>query len=254
MRGVIDSGHERQMAYVLRVINDKGDVGQFSTWCPKAIAMIGVPKRTILSRSIRIAIERKGKALKLEKLRRKHFAQFEDLRRKISKAASMIKEAVRNNSMSDDDTMLSNRVGDNWEPLLAIAGAASDDWLEKAKSDAESMHDKNAHDAKSFEKYLLESIGKIIAERRALKPGEPGAPADPNKFFLRTIDDLLNKLNRDVEAPWKEKPGDELTARGLGKILTGFGVIADQVRPRKGEDPVRGYWSNELEEKIKQYE
>ena len=90
MRGIINSGHERQFAWVLRVIDDKGNVGQFPTWCPKAIAMIGAPRRTILSRAIRIAIERKDKTTKLEKLRRKHFAQFEDLRRKISKVASMI--------------------------------------------------------------------------------------------------------------------------------------------------------------------
>ena len=63
-----------------------------------------------------------------------------------------------------------------------------------------------------------------------MKPGSPGAPDDPNKFFLRTIDDLLNVLNGDQEAPWKEKPNDELTAHKLGKILTGFGVSSDQPR------------------------
>jgi hypothetical protein len=44
MRGVINSGHKRSMAFVIRVINDKGDTGKFSTWCPKAIAMIGPAK------------------------------------------------------------------------------------------------------------------------------------------------------------------------------------------------------------------
>jgi putative DNA primase/helicase len=253
MRGIINSGHERQFAWVLRVIDDKGNVGQFPTWCPKAIAMIGAPRRTILSRAIRIAIERKDKTTKLKKLRRNSFAQLEDLRRKISKAASMIREAVRDGAVADDT--LGNRASDNWEPLLAIASAVSEQWLKNAASDAESMHDKTTHDAKSFNKYLLESLGRIIAEKKTLEPGSQGAPDDPNKFFLRTIDDLLNKLNGDQEAPWKEKPHDELTAHKLGRILTGFGVSSEQVRRpgEKGNAP-RGYWSDALEKVIKQYE
>jgi uncharacterized protein DUF3854/uncharacterized protein DUF3631 len=263
MRGIINSGHERQMAFVLRVTNDKGDVGQFTTWCPKAIAMIGVPKGTILSRSIRIAIERKNKAVKLEKLRRKHFTQLEDLRRKISKAAIMIKETVRGSSVADGDDALGNRAGDNWEPLLSIAGAASEQWLKNAKEDAESIHDKDAHDAKSFNKYLLESIGKIIAERRAeiiAENREPELGDDPDKhdnpdrFFLRTTEDLLAELNQDEEAPWKERDNDKLTANKLRDVLSGYGVTPCNPRPGEGKKRARGYWSDELEKKIKQYE
>ncbi len=88
MRGVINSGHERQLAYVIRVVNDKGETGQFSTWCPKAIAMIGQPKRTILSRSIPVRLERKPKGTKTEKLKSGHKLEFEDLRRKISRLAN----------------------------------------------------------------------------------------------------------------------------------------------------------------------
>jgi hypothetical protein len=96
MRGVINSGHERAMAFVYRVVDDKGNVAAFSTWCPKAIAMIGTPHGTILSRSIHIRLERKDKKTKLEKLRRKHYAEFENLRRKIVRLANDIRERVRN--------------------------------------------------------------------------------------------------------------------------------------------------------------
>ena len=47
MCGVINSGHERQLAFVIRVINDRATYGQFTTWCPKTIARIGQPKPTI---------------------------------------------------------------------------------------------------------------------------------------------------------------------------------------------------------------
>jgi putative DNA primase/helicase len=146
MRGIINSGHERQMAFVLRVINDKGDVGRFPTWCPKAIAMIGLPRRTILSRSIHIRIERKDKGTKLEKLRRKHYAELEDLRRKISKLANDIRARVK---AFESDDQLGNRAGDNWEPLFAIASAADEEWLAEAVAAAERMSGKDAHDAKT---------------------------------------------------------------------------------------------------------
>jgi Protein of unknown function (DUF3631)/Domain of unknown function (DUF3854) len=246
MRGIINSGHERQMAFVLRVINDKGDVGRFPTWCPKAIAMIGLPRRTILSRSIHIRIERKDKGTKLEKLRRKHYAELEDLRRKISKLANDIRARVK---AFESDDQLGNRAGDNWEPLFAIASAADEEWLAEAVAAAERMSGKDAHDAKSFNKYLLESLGRIIAAKREAELIESDA-----RFFLRT-QDLLTELNQDEEAPWKEKAKDELSANRLRNVLVSYGVKPIQVRTgQESKKPVRGYWSDELERVIKQYE
>jgi hypothetical protein len=46
MRGVIDSGHEREFAWVIRTAMEGEGTVQFSTWCPKALAQIGLPKRT----------------------------------------------------------------------------------------------------------------------------------------------------------------------------------------------------------------
>ena len=245
MRGIINSGHERQMAFVIRVINDKGNVGRFPTWCPKAIAMIGLPRRTILSRSIHIRIERKDKGTKLEKLRRKHYAQFEDLRRKIAKLANDIRERVKG---FETDDQLGNRTGDNWDPLLAIASAAGEDWLAEAVTAAERISGKDAHDAKSFNKYLLESLGRIIAARREAELIEP-----ETRFFLRT-QDLLTELNQDDEAPLKERAKDELSANKLRNVLVSYGVKPIQVRTGQESKPVRGYWSDDLERIIKHYE
>ena len=132
MRRVINSGHERPLAYVIRVVNDTGDTGQFSTWCPKAIARIGQPKRTILSRSIPIRLERKPKGMKTEKLKSGHKLEFEDLRRKISRLANDIRAQVQLFRSQSD--WLNNRAGDNWEPLFAIATAAGDECAEDDRS------------------------------------------------------------------------------------------------------------------------
>ena len=87
----------------------------------------------------------------------------------------MIREAVRDGAVADNS--LGNRVSDNWEPLLAIADAVGEQWLKNAKSDAESMHDKAAHDAKSFNKYLLESIGRDHrGEKKSWNPARQAHP------------------------------------------------------------------------------
>ena len=61
MRGVLNSGHRRDLAYVLRLveINRDYDPRKFSTWCAMAIAGLGRQHVTIESRSIRIELVRK---------------------------------------------------------------------------------------------------------------------------------------------------------------------------------------------------
>ena len=70
MRGVIDSGHEREFAWVIRTAMEGEDTVYFSTWCPKALAMIGLPKRTILSRAIHVRLDRKPSGVTTEKLKK----------------------------------------------------------------------------------------------------------------------------------------------------------------------------------------
>ena len=149
MRGVINSGHEREFAFVIRNVSlPNGELvpSEFSTWCPKAIAMIGLPKRTILSRSVHIRLGRKPKNAKTEKLKKKHHQEFEDLRRKISALADDIRDDVK----VFEDESLDNRAGDNWEPLFAIASAAGEEWLKETMLAAQRMCRKDAQEMKSF--------------------------------------------------------------------------------------------------------
>ena len=214
IRGVLNSGHERQMAFVIRVINDRGDTAQFPTWCPKAIAMIGLPRRTILSRSIHIRLERKDRNTKLPKLRRRHYAELGDLRPRISRLANDIREQVRN---FESDDALGNPAGDNWEPLFAIASTAGEDWLRKAERPAEFVSGKDAPEVKSFNKHLLESLGRIVAARREAEKEPPS-----ERLFLGTHD-LLNELDllpRITLDPWRGDAPMILTeSRSLAGVL-----------------------------------
>jgi Domain of unknown function (DUF3854)/Protein of unknown function (DUF3631) len=278
MRGVIDSGHQREFAWIIRTAMEGEDTVYFSTWCPKALAMIGLPKRTILSRSIHIRLERKSADVKTEKLKRKHYGEFEDLRRKISRLANDIRERVR---VFESD-LLENRAADNWQPLLAIAdaatGGADQEWVIETARAAAQMSKKDVQDSKSIGRYLLESLDRIIKEQAAkleqaakAAQGKGKPPAvlafvllptpellaehkrDEGAFFLPSAE-LVAELNKDEEAPWKEnKEGKttELTTTRLAALLKKFDLKSEQLQV--GDTRARGYWADALEREIKKY-
>jgi hypothetical protein len=63
IRGILDSGHTRDTANVIRLVGDKHEPKEFSTWSPKAIAAIGKLSGTLRDRSIDVPMKRKKPTL-----------------------------------------------------------------------------------------------------------------------------------------------------------------------------------------------
>jgi putative DNA primase/helicase len=59
LRGILNSGHQRSSAYVIRTVGDDHEPRQFRTWAPKAVALIGKLPPTLASRAIHIELRRK---------------------------------------------------------------------------------------------------------------------------------------------------------------------------------------------------
>ena len=59
LRGVLNSGHNRAQAYVVRTVGDTHEPTRFCTWAPVVIAMIGELPDTLQDRSITIHLKRK---------------------------------------------------------------------------------------------------------------------------------------------------------------------------------------------------
>jgi putative DNA primase/helicase len=59
LRGILNSGHTRASAFVVRCDSEGRDPVAFSTWCPKVIAKIGELPPTLLDRSIVVRLKRK---------------------------------------------------------------------------------------------------------------------------------------------------------------------------------------------------
>ena len=122
LRGILDSGQDRKLAFVLRTTGDNHEPRSFCTWAPKAIAAIGKLPTTILSRSIRIQLQRmRGN----ERVDRLSGGQEEALKLLARKAARWVADHADN--LSDDPPMpeqLRGRNADNWQSLIAIADQA----------------------------------------------------------------------------------------------------------------------------------
>ena len=69
LRGVLNSGHTPQTAFVVRCIGDDSEPRIFSTWGCKALAAIGKLPDTVMDRSIEIRLRRALPGEVAEKIR-----------------------------------------------------------------------------------------------------------------------------------------------------------------------------------------
>jgi hypothetical protein len=126
LRGILNSGHTRDAAYVVRTVGDDHEPRRFSTWAAKAVAMIGCLPDTLTDRSIVVPMRRRAPREPVERLRLDRPGDFEDLRRRAARWAADHLAELR---AADPDLPgdLGDRAADNWRPLLAIADLVGDE-------------------------------------------------------------------------------------------------------------------------------
>lgn len=214
LRGVINSGHTRSSAHVVRLVGDNHEPTQFSTWAAKALAGIGSLADTIMDRSIVLALRRKLPHEHVERLRHAEKETFDKLTRRLARFAIDNQEVVKVARPSLPET-LNDRAQDNWEPLLAIADAAGGDWPQKARWAA--LKPSEAEDSTvSVGTDLLADIQEIFAE---------------GGFDRMRTRDLVIALCRDDEKSWSAyNRGKSITSRQVSKRLAGFGIKSKDLR------------------------
>ena len=88
LRGIINSGHHRTAAYVLRVAGDELEPKLFSTWGPKVIGMIGKLPATLSDRSVRVPLKRKRPEERVTRFRNVRPGALPDLKRRCIRWAA----------------------------------------------------------------------------------------------------------------------------------------------------------------------
>jgi putative DNA primase/helicase len=165
LRGLINSGHTRKTAFVVRTVGDDHEPMRFSTWGFKAIAGIGKRAATIEDRAITISLRRKLASEKIEFLRSTVPSHFGVLARKLSRFAVDNMKQI-SEAQPDLPATLNDRAQDNWEPLLAIADAAGGHWPRSSRDAALALSTGSAESASLGEELFNATLKTFLPETR----------------------------------------------------------------------------------------
>lgn len=239
LRGIVNSGHTRTGAFVIRTVGDEHEPRKFSTWGPKVFAGIGsaLPD-TLEDRSIRLELKRKTKLEKTQKVR----AHVIDpkCREIASKIARWTQDHLED--FGTQKTCLpeidNDRAYDNWTPLGVIATVAGRHWPERVKVAfllIEGLDDPTETEPLSIE--LLRALKEIF---------------DGNKNQISTHD-LVESLRSDPDGPWETgiNYGRGLDARSLSKFLKPFGIRPHTIRI--GNSTPKGYQKADFTDAFSRY-
>jgi putative DNA primase/helicase len=223
LHGVINSGHSRAAAFVLRISGDDHEPRRFSTWGAKAVAMIGRLPDTLTDRSITIEMRRRTFDEQIGRLRLDRLDAFVELCRRAARWAADHLGELRA-AEPDVPAGLSDRAADNWRPLLAIADLAGDDWPRRARQAALALS--GVEDSQDgAREQLIGDIRDVFRER-----------AVPRIF----TEDILACLYARDDRPWREwRNGNPLTAIQLARLLKPFGIRPRSIRDGAGS--AKGY-------------
>ena len=235
LRGVLNSGHTKPTAFVVRSVGDTHIPTRFTTWGAKAIALIGKLPDTLHDRSIVIPLKRKLLGEKTEKPRHSNGKIFVNLRSKILRF-SQDNAAIIENARPILLDKISDRSADNWEPLLSIAELAGEKWLAKAEKAALALSNRT-EEAKSKGVELLEDVKQIFEAQNILKI---------------STKDLIIALCKDEEMPWATwNRGKEISPRQLSRIISHYNINSKTIRFVSGLS--KGFEKQQFEEAWARY-
>ena len=236
LRGVLNSGHFRPVATVIRLVGEDHEPRQFSTWCPKVIAMIGDLPGTLADRSVSIRMARRGPTEVTERVRLDRLESLVPACRQAARWASDHLDGLRS-ADPDIPQQLNDRAADNWRPLLAIADAVGGSWSALARKAALvlSGHSDTGDDSPAT--MALSDIRRVfmVLDAERLPSGV-----------------LVDALTQIEERPWGEwRGGRPISARGLAKLLARFGIRPRVIRI--GDRTPRGYQVEQFADAFRRY-
>jgi putative DNA primase/helicase len=233
LRGVMNSGHTRDLAFVMRCSGDDFEPRRFSTWCPKVLAMIGKPADTLQDRCIVINLRRRLPNEKVEKLR--YAKNLDQMRRQCVRFSRDNAQVIRLIKPQIADT-LNDRAADNWWPLLAIAEAAGGDWTKAALESAKAFSGAE-NEAPGIGTELLADIRKAFGDKDRLSSA-----------------DLIEALCADPERPWATfHHGKAMTQRQLANRLRAFEIVSQTIWLGDPGSTLKGYKLDQFTEAFVRY-
>jgi len=235
LRGILNSGHERENATIVRLEGKGFEPRAFSAWCPKAIASIGALAATLEDRAVTVAMRRKAKDELVERMRVDRLYSLGIVKCKIARWAEDNAETLREADPKVPD-ILDDRAADNWRPLLAIADTAGGEWPGRARAAA-----------------VLLSVGRV----------EEAGPKVELLTDIATVweardvdrlpsEDMVAALCDMKDRPWAEwNRGRPLSPSGLARHLKSFEIGPKDIRFADGNR--KGYHRADFSDAFARY-
>lgn len=235
LRGIINCGHTRDSAKIIRVVGDDYTPATFTVWGAKALAGIGHLPDTIMDRAVAMELRRKMPHETTERLRHAEPGLFKTLSSKLAKFAQDYSSVIQDAKPYLPDT-LNDRAQDNWEPLLAIADIADEEWATRARLAATKISGDNEQ-SQSIGVELLIDIQEIFENQQIDRISSA---------------ELVRSLCSDEEKPWATyNRGLAIKPRQIATRLREFGIISNTIRI--GMTTAKGYLKNQFIDAFARY-
>lgn len=235
LRGLLNSGHTRDSAYVIRTVGDNFTPTKFNTWGAKALAGIGHVADTLMDRAVLLELRRKLPKENVERIRHAESGLFDDIRAKLARFAEDYREKVRQ-ARPPLPPNLNDRAQDNWEPLFAIAMTAGPEWLQIGTIAALKISSGESA-LKTIGTELLSDIQEIFETKQTDR---------------LSTSDLIQALCADDEKPWLTyNKGSRITPKQIARKLKSYGIQSKTIRMRY--ETAKGYERGQFEDAFYRY-
>jgi len=241
LRGILNSGHTRTAAFVIRSVGDDFEPRKFSTWCPMILAAIGSVPDTLEDRSIAVRMQRKKKNDKVERFVQnvKTSDSFKEevgtIRRQCVR---WVADHFTELQAAEPDTLteLSDRANDNWSGLFAIAKLCDGEWLAKAQLSAITLAGKEAT-SDTIGEMLLSDIKGLFKSHQV------------EHLSSAHLCDSLNNLEERPWAGWSR--GKPITSAKIARLLDKYGIKSQAIR--EAGTVFKGYYKANFEDAWERY-
>lgn len=236
LRSILNAGYRKGGVASLCVPKGSSvELVDFPVFCPKALALIGELPDTVADRSIRISLKRRAPSEEVERLRRRVAeAHAAPLRQRLEKWATVAVSKLAEMEPPLPEA-LSDRACDVWEPLLAIADLAGDEWPVRAREAALVLSGDTSDNEHSLGVRLLYDLRELMTDKTEPVPST----------------EVVNTLVATEESPWGDLRGRPLDARKLARMLKPFGIKPMAIRV--GACVFKGYRPGDFSDAFSRY-
>ena len=234
LRALINSGHRRGVKTYRMGGGGMTRLESFDSFCLKALAGIESGRHlpeTVVDRSIPIRLRRRAPTEEVVRYRRRvAAAEGAILAAKLNYLLGGITEL----EWPEMPAGISDRATDVWEPLIAIADLAGEEWSEMGRA--------AAFEIAANPDPTYDSLGvRLLSDIRTVMGGTDRMSST----------DLARALAELDEAPWGDLYGRAISVRKLADLLRPFGITSRNVRV--GGAQAKGYTIADFIESWKRY-